>query len=361
MKLSRPHASIVKHALNQWVEEKNIDQEQAQKLEQSIEIQKFDWQGLSTYAFYGALMCFVIAIVAIFSGNLFYKLLQQLLNAPDSIFAISFTLLSAILLIWGMRFRKSIMRINVEIVLVITLTLWGIALFYWNKAFGWNDTMLAFILLLWALPSFILSSLFQSVLQWCLAVLALFFALLFILDLLADSHLLFNHLNYSLRAAFCSLLLLFGSYLISKFSCLKQFYNVTYAIALIALMFTLWIISISGNSLGYDEWRAISHWHFWPWILIFTLAGIIALWRGLKNDDDLLKGVGIAALLLNAYTRYFEFFWDSLHKSFFFMLLAASLWFVSKRAELIARKNKQNSFKFLNFMFKQRGDKEDNL
>jgi len=247
--------------------------------------------------------------------------------------------------------------------LVITITLWGIALFFWNKAFGWNDSMLAFILLIWALPTFALSVVFRSVLQWCLALVALFFALLFLFDLLASSQIIFHHFNYFLRAAFCSILILLGSLSIKKLQGFLSFYPITYGFALVALMVSLWFISISGNSQGYDEWRAISHWHFWPWIVLFTAAGVAALWRGLQSDDDMLKGIGVSALLLDVYTRYFEFFWDTLHKALFFMFLAASLWFVSRQAEQIARKNKQKSDKFLKFnlkhFFGRKGNSED--
>lgn len=359
MKLSRSHAAVVKRAVNKWVEEGALTEEQASKLDESIEIQKFDWQGLSSYAFYGALFCFVIAIVAIFSGNFFYKLVQRLLDAPDSIFALFFTVATLGLFIWGKRFRTSVMRINAEIVLVLTMTLWGIALFFWNKALGWNTSMLAFVLILWSIPAFLFSSMFRSLLQWCLAVVALFFALLFLFDLMADSQLIFHHLNYSLRATLSAVLLMGGALIIKRLPNFLQFYPITFSVSLIALMFSLWILSISGNTMNYEEWRGISQWHFWPWIIIFTIAGGIALWRGLKNDDDLLKGVGITALLLDIYTRYFEFFWDTLHKALFFLLLAVSLWIVSRRAEQMARKNKQNSFKFFNFSFKQHDEKLD--
>lgn len=353
MKLSKSQADIVNKALNQWVEDGCLTSTQASELNKTIEIQKFDWKGLSTYSFYGALVCFVIAIVAIFSGNFFYKLVQQLLNAPDSIFAFAFTVLAAVMFVWGIRFRSSSMRINAEIVLVIISTLWGIALFFWNKAFQWNASMLAFILLFWASPSFFFALFFKSLLQWCLAVVALFFSLLFMLDILADAQFFFHAFNYSLRAAFCALLLLLGSMVIKNQTEIKLYYPVTFAISLIAFLFALWIISISGNSMSFDEWRAVSHWHFWPWILVFTITSAFVLWRGLKTDNDVLKGTGISFLLLDAYTRYFEFFWDSLHKALFFMFLAVSLWFVSRRAEQIANKSKQSSSSFFQLLFKK--------
>lgn len=63
----------------------------------------------------------------------------------------------------------------------------------------------------------------------------------------------------------------------------------------------------------------------------------IALWLGLKRDDAMLRGFGLAFLAINLYTRFFEFFWDAMPKTIFFLLLGISLWLLGRHAERIWR------------------------
>ena len=38
------------------------------------------------------------------------------------------------------------------------------------------------------------------------------------------------------------------------------------------------------------------------------------------------RGFGLTFLFINLYTRFFEHFWDHMHKAIFFALLAVSFW-----------------------------------
>jgi uncharacterized membrane protein len=64
--------------------------------------------------------------------------------------------------------------------------------------------------------------------------------------------------------------------------------------------------------------------------LLFALvAGAGLLW-GIRTDDALLRDTGLVALLLNGYTRYFEFFWDGMNKGLFFLVLAVSFFIIGR-------------------------------
>jgi uncharacterized membrane protein len=58
--------------------------------------------------------------------------------------------------------------------------------------------------------------------------------------------------------------------------------------------------------------------------VLFAFIAIIAIVYGLKHDDATSRGFGITFLFINLYTKYFEFFWNGMHKAIFFILLAAS-------------------------------------
>ena len=60
-------------------------------------------------------------------------------------------------------------------------------------------------------------------------------------------------------------------------------------------------------------------------------AGMI--WLGIRVKDDLLRDLGVTFLLLDLYTRYFEYLWDHTNKGLFFGILALSFWWVGRLIE----------------------------
>jgi hypothetical protein len=59
----------------------------------------------------------------------------------------------------------------------------------------------------------------------------------------------------------------------------------------------------------------------------------IGMYSGLRRRDWILGNTSLAFFLLNLLTRYFEYCWVPLHKSVFFMILAAVFWAMGSRAE----------------------------
>jgi hypothetical protein len=55
----------------------------------------------------------------------------------------------------------------------------------------------------------------------------------------------------------------------------------------------------------------------------------------LKYDNGITKGFGLTFLFINLYTRFFELFWNSIHKAIFFALLGISFWYLGAKAEKI--------------------------
>ena len=84
-----------------------------------------------------------------------------------------------------------------------------------------------------------------------------------------------------------------------------------------------------------SAWSEVSQFRFIYWALLLALAAGLAIWYGLRYQDRIARDLGIIFLLLNIYTRYFEYFWDSLHKVVFFSILALSFWLLGRKAENI--------------------------
>ena len=84
-----------------------------------------------------------------------------------------------------------------------------------------------------------------------------------------------------------------------------------------------------------QDWFKAEQWMLLHWAAFFALFAILAILYGVQFDDPMTRGFGITFLFINLYTRYFELFWDSLHKALFFALLALSFWVVGSHAEKI--------------------------
>jgi hypothetical protein len=94
-------------------------------------------------------------------------------------------------------------------------------------------------------------------------------------------------------------------------------------------------MSIFGNYGDMTQWQKVKQYELLHWSLTFGAASIAAIWYGLKRDDGVLRGFGLTFLFINLYTRFFEYFWDSIHKAAFFAVLAVSFWYLGSRAEAI--------------------------
>jgi hypothetical protein len=111
----------------------------------------------------------------------------------------------------------------------------------------------------------------------------------------------------------------------------------TKVIGLLNLFIALWIMSIFGNYGDMTQWQKARQYELLHWSILFGAASIAAIWYGLKRDDGVLRGFGLTFLFINLYTRFFEYFWDPVHKAAFFAVLAVSFWYLGSRAEAIWR------------------------
>ncbi|MEY0470884.1 hypothetical protein [Klebsiella pneumoniae] len=114
----------------------------------------------------------------------------------------------------------------------------------------------------------------------------------------------------------------------------RQLFTVSKAMGLTYLFIALWIMSIFGN-YDADSWYQVSQARLLPWGLLFAVAAGVCIFISLKTDDGMLRGFGLTFLAINLYTRFFEFFWNGMHKVLFFLILAVSLAVIGRYAERI--------------------------
>jgi len=117
----------------------------------------------------------------------------------------------------------------------------------------------------------------------------------------------------------------------------KPLFGTTLKMGLLYLFMALWIMSIFGNQTS-GFWRSRpGHLELFGWGLLFAAAAVWAIWLGMKKDNSVLRGYGLVFLLINIYTRFFEHFWDGVHRAIFFGILSLSLWLLGSKAEKIWR------------------------
>ncbi len=116
----------------------------------------------------------------------------------------------------------------------------------------------------------------------------------------------------------------------------------TKVMGLLHLFIALWIMSIFGNYGDMEQWRRVPQYELLHWSVIFGAVAVAVIWYGLKRDDGVLRGFGLTFLFINLYTRFFEYFWDSIHKAAFFAVLAVSSWYLASRGERIWSLGREN-------------------
>jgi len=79
---------------------------------------------------------------------------------------------------------------------------------------------------------------------------------------------------------------------------------------LVYLNLSLWILSLERQA--------------WTWVVIFSVACVLQVVAGARRKDSRLTGFGIVFLGIDLYTRFYEFYWDSLSKALFFTI--AGIW-----------------------------------
>jgi uncharacterized membrane protein len=136
-------------------------------------------------------------------------------------------------------------------------------------------------------------------------------------------------MNYPLRFVFFGLLLIvigwwyqWKNEKANSDSGLAEIYSRIYlSMGLLCALSSLWITSLVGNTRDPDQFRSELILTRGIFILIFTIAGGLATYYGVRHADKMFLGYGAVFLCVDVYTRFFEQFWNTLSKSIFFIAL----------------------------------------
>lgn len=336
MKVNKKEAVFLRKAIHHWSKEGKVSPEQAQILSNSIEEAKFDWQSLAFYAFILAIASIIISAVALLADKWLMQLFEKIVDASEGYKAVFFAVSSFVLFYYGQRIRRKkpdSVYSHTALTLLGILTA-GVSLGYLSIALGDGKHYAIFVFFA-ALLYGALGVYFKSHMLWITAMISLLLWFGTETTYFSDGGPLFVGMNHIIRYIPFSLTLMALSVFLKNIPLLKNFHDHTFLFFTIVLFCALWFASIFGNQTSLTTWSAVTQADFLGWSVVFLMASIVSMWVGKRYKKRVLIEIGIIFIILNFYTRYFEFGWEPLHPTVFFACLGLSFWFIGKKAEKI--------------------------
>lgn len=333
---------LLDEAISHWQETGAIDGTTAERLQGTYETKGFDWKRLAQYAFWVALSCVVLAFLSLFADRMVLRWIQRLYDTPDVVICIFCLVLAVVFYTWGFRNKRRHPGKTFSNESLMMLGVFATATFigYFGKIIDRGAGHFSLLFLASVVIYGILAVKLSSRLIWAFALAA--FGIWFATETAyhSDWGFRFWGMNYPLRFT------LFGA-LVTGFAVgwqhrirpIGQFQQLTYVIGLTYLMVALWLLSIFGNYADLDLWSQVRQWHIFYWGILSSAVSLGLAWYGLKKHDYVAREFGIVFLIINIYTRFFEYLWDNINRAVFFLLLALSFWYIGRWAERIWRKD----------------------
>jgi hypothetical protein len=340
MKMNKLQKSFLDKVIDGWEKAEVIDSDLAGKLKEFDTVQTMDWAKVAKFSFWLAIASIIIALGALFADKWIISLITYFFEAPNIVLCIFFAALAAITLFLSLKFEKRNpdKSFSIGFVQILGAVFLGFAFVYLLKIYDNNPFKITCILGLSTLSYAGLGFTFRSVPLWLLALISLVFCYISFTYEWTRLGNYFLGMNFPLRITVLAALLYGATLLFKNNKTLEPFIPVSHWFSILLLFFFLWILSISGNVPDYSYWEKTKQISRIFYGILAMIICLITVYHGFKNQDNKLQIIGFLFFLLNMYTRYFEYFWNSLHKALFFSLMGVSFWFIGTRAEKYWRK-----------------------
>ena len=339
MKLSKRKAQVLKSAIDTWEREASLTKEQADHPRQSYQIVGFDWKLLAVYSFWTAICCFIISIGVLLADDYLLDLLAKIFDAPAGVLSILTATIAALLYVAGIRRRQKHPNktISNEATFFFGVLMTAVSVGFFGETTLYGSTHDALLLLLLTLIYGGLGLRLPSVLIWLFALFTFGCWVLAETSYLSDSGNYFWGMNHPLRFVFVGIGITALSLAFQRYPKQQHLQEPTRFVGLLYLFLSLWLLSVFGNFGDINAWSQVKQIELLHWSALAVVCCMVAIFIGIKFNDTLSRSFGITFLLINFYTRYFEYFWNSSHKTIFFAVLALSFWALGSRAEKLWR------------------------
>ena len=342
MELNKNESEIIQNAINEWEREFVLDHETATQLRNSISLRKSERQLLARYFFIISISCALLAFGAIFIDEKLLEKLKQYFSLSNIIIA-AITAIISVAWFWYIskrRQRLSSLTYEIYMILGALCSLSSLVYIFKDISAGssYNSLLICASLLL-----FLLSILLRSSALWAAGIIALTLWFGAFTSYMSHNN-LFLGMNLVVRFTIFGLLMMAISYIQSYIKALSFTGKLTFSSGLLIFLLSMWGVSLFGNFNTLDEWWKVRQSHEMVYAILFALAAGAVFFLGIKNKDAFSRDMGITFLLINLYTRYFEYFWDTMNKGIFFLILALTFGLLGRWLE----RNKRNKRKQIN-------------
>lgn len=310
---------IILNELKKWLDDELIDQEIYSKLANQYKDRQWDFAVIIRW-------CLIIGSIVLGIGII--SLLTLIFN---SLYFLAFilTMLFIIVFVFGVMLTEKKWKIylpktgNALIVvacLILCSDIFTIAKIIFPQGENWP-----ILLLINSIIYFLIAYLRKNrvVLVLALIFIASWFGAQ--TGYVSDWGFYFFGMSYPMRFAVVSPIVILIGYLHKKI--LPQVYfnfsKVYYVMGTLYTNLSLWILSIIGNSEENLFSSKDNHLELLLFSIIWLIFNIIIFIIGAKNKNKVFTGFAIVFVIINLYTRYFEYFWDKFDKSVFFIILGS--------------------------------------
>lgn len=330
LETNKKQAKILQDALSTWQQEQLLSEEQAEQLRNSIIVQHFDWARLAKYCFVIAILCVVAAVFSVIADDFLIRFIFDVIGTEWGAVLVSL-LLATGFFFWGGRKKTHSLerKFSSEALLTIGGIFVAVAIGFLGNALDTGSGHFSLLFLLGAVVYVPLAIYYQSIPLWTMMLLSI--------SIWVGTEMAYqtNYMEKVLGISYFIWYLVWGGLLLLVHYFLKDskplalFSAVTYWIGLIVVFGNLWLLSLD----VFASWPREQLWTGWLWAAILALASFAALVWGIKKEDFPLKVIGLSFLLLDIYTKYFQYLFEELHSAIFFSILALSFWLIGSRAE----------------------------
>ncbi|NLR82090.1 hypothetical protein [Chitinophaga eiseniae] len=333
--LDKREAQVLQRAIHQWEQEQLLTTEQASRLQQSYKVVNTDWQTLTLYIFIAAVSCALMAFGSLVLDEKWIEIIRKKFSMTDGVIALLFAAVSIFLCYEGWRRNRHqpLFSFNRELFWLLPVLSIGVSVVYLGKSLQYLEGNYGVFWLLATVCYGVLGIALRSRLMWIATLLCLVPAYVKLTYYLTGDAPFFLGMNLPCRMALLGVLLTGMAWGLRQLKVYAPIKDISWTGGWLLFIISGWLISIFGNCGTWEEWQQLRQIHLLQWVIVYSLQCVGMIWLGIRVKDDLLRDLGVTFLLLDLYTRYFEYLWDHTNKGLFFGILALSFWWVGRLIE----------------------------
>ncbi|MFZ4862472.1 DUF2157 domain-containing protein [Sphingobacterium sp. Mn56C] len=341
IELSKQDKEVVEEALSHWQEQGMLTEEKVTALLQNIDERSFEWKVLARYAFWVALASLIFSVISLFADDMLVSFIERFYQTPNIVFCLVFAAVAILFFILGFR-QKGLYpekTFSNETLMLAGACATAASIGFLGQVIDRNTHYFSILFFMSVLVYAILAVKLRSKLLWIFMLVAL--GIWFATETAMHSNWgwKFWGMNFPLRfTIFGALLTLAAAEVQPRVTLLMPFQSTSFVIGLLYTMIALWCLSIFGNYSELESWAVIPQIEIFHWGLLAIVVSLGLTIYGLKVKNSTARDIGFVFFLLNLYTRFVEYLWDSINRTLFFLILALSFWLVGRWSERIWKK-----------------------